>query len=813
MANVLCVRAHQGIIVSPPKENPVQLTFLQAAVPLTKKYTKRNDGGYDTKSYPLVSRVTSKTEEVDNIDSFAAALQKHSEAGNCLHTGSLDAELKDESRKGHHEKDEKRSWITLDIDGLDHPTIEDFIKDCLPDAFHKVSYIVQHSPSSGIKPGLRAHVYFLLDRPEDMSVVCDWIKLTNLVTEKLRNQVTLSTSKKVLSYPLDWVANKNGRVVYIAAPECVGFEDPIKDRIEVVSKEYPELRYAFSAASPGEIKTQVQKRVNELRVAEGLKPTRANLYEMRNGEEVLRKSQTDPGRIHDCEPDSDFIMRCNIDGGDSHAYFYYIERPALIRNHKGEPQLFMEAIDKKYYDTVAMPEARARMEKKQQPFVFRNQFDDKWYCGLRIGEEITEQPLAVGSEQKITHYFTQHGGLGVPDPIEAWKMEFNPMLDKQWNPDKHVFNTWRMSDHMKNATYRTLSPPVITKIIAHAVGSDGDAYWHFINWLAYIYQNRTKTGTAWILHGVQGTGKGLLVDHVLRPIFGKDYVCKQQSRNLKAEFNGWMERAIIVNLDEFDVSDAGSDSGSVMQALKMWITDAQLPIRALHKESRMTDNYSNFILTTNAKSALPVDDGDRRMNFGVRQEEKLVITPEEVDAIPGELLDFAGYLGAYEVDKMKAHTCLENEAKTLAKALSKTSIEEFVEAVRVGDMQYFIDGTQERPSDAALPGYYQAALDKWISDAKNDRESIIAVADLLLAYKMICSGNKDVKATKFMKTMAFKALPAKRLRDASGGRPFGWRVKWDIDEETLRNIGGHLKAVKSQEELEDEIRKEVASPE
>ena len=187
-----------------------------------------------------------------------------------------------------------------------------------------------------------------------------------------------------------------------------------------------------------------------------------------------------------------------------------------------------------------------------------------------------------------------------------------------------------MSDHMKNATYRTLSPPVITKIIAHAVGSDGDAYWHFINWLAYIYQNRTKTGTAWILHGVQGTGKGLLVDHVLRPIFGKDYVCKQQSRNLKAEFNGWMERAIIVNLDEFDVSDAGSDSGSVMQALKMWITDAQLPIRALHKESRMTDNYSNFILTTNAKSALPVDDGDRRMNFGVRQEEKLVITPEEV---------------------------------------------------------------------------------------------------------------------------------------------------------------------------------------
>ena len=794
----------------------MQLTFLQAAVPLTKKYTKRSDGSYETKSYPLVSQVTSHVVELSGIDAFAVALREHASKGHCLHTGSLDQALANESRKGHHNKDEKRAWITLDLDGVDYPTIDEFIRDCLPAAFHDVSYVTQHSPSSGIKTdGLRVHVYFLLDRPDDMSVVCDWIKLANLVTEKLRNQVTLSSSKKVLSYPLDWIANKNGRVVYIAAPECVGFEDPVPERIQVVTKQYPELRFAFTAATPGEIKTEVQKRVNELRVAEGLKATRANLYEMRGENEVLRKSQTDRGRVHDCEADSDIIMRCNVDGGDSHAYFYYIKYPQLIRNHKGEPALYMEAIDPDYYEKVARPAAKALWEKDSQPFVFRNLYDDKYYTGIRIGAAVSQQPNVIGSENKIEDYFQQHGGLGVPDPIESWRLRFDPTLEEQWNPDKHVFNTWRMSEYMKNASAFTVSPPaVITKIIRHATGGNDTTYAHFMNWLAYIYQNRTKTGTAWILHGVQGTGKGLLVDHVLGPIFGRDYVAKQQSRNLKAEFNGWMERAIIVNIDEFDIHDAGSDAGSVMQALKMWITDGQLPIRAMHKESRTTDNYSNFILTTNAKSALPVDDGDRRMNFGVRQEKRLEISPEEVDAIEGELQTFAGYLLGYEVDKRAAHTCLENEAKVQAKALSKTSIEEFVDSTRLGDMQYFIDGTQEHTHDQALGGMYQEVLNRWISDAKDSGFSMVSAADLLIAYKVICSEDRGMKIEKFKKMLGHKNMPAKRLQLPSGGRIWGWKVTWDVDMETLRNIGGHIKAVKSNEELEEALREEIlASPE
>jgi len=700
----------------------------------------------------------------------------------------------------------------LDVDGIDYPNVEAFIAE-LPDAFHKVSYVAQHSPSSGIATGLRQHLFFLLDKAESMIVASDTIRHLNFVTKSLRDRVKLTTSNKILSLPLDWIANKNGRVVYITAPECVGFEDPLKDRIEVVSKDYDELRFNFYAVTPDEMKMQNRALIDELRATAGLPKIRGEMYTMTKSGEVLRKRHTDRGRIHDCSLDSDTIMRCNIDGGDSDAYFYYVKAPALIRNHKGEPAIFMEAFDPTYYVDVALPAARILWEKETQPFVFRNLYDDKYYVGLRIGDDVTQQPTFIGSEAKIEDYFAQHGGHGVPDPIDTWRMEFNPTLDGQWNPSEKIFNTWRKTDLQESAMFRSLPPNVITKIISHAVGSDAEAYSQFINWLAYIYQKRTKTGTAWIFHGVQGTGKGLLIDHILTPIFGHDYVAKQQSRNLRAEFNGWMEHAIFVNLDEFDIQDAGGEATSVMQALKMWITDLRLPIRAMHKESRQTNNYSNFILTTNAKGAMPVDSGDRRISFGVRQENRLEISPEEVEAIPNELEQFAGYLLGYNVDKRLAHTCLENATKEQAKRLSLTSIEEFVEAVREGDLQFFLDATHERSSDMGLDGAYRKLVDTFIDDTKRNGESIITVYDLLTAFKVICKEDRNMKGNKFAKIMEHKNFPAKKLKMPNGSRPRGWRIEWQTEQETLVNIGGHIKAAKTQEELEKSLRAEVlASP-
>ena len=40
----------------------------------------------------------------------------------------------------------------------------------------------------------------------------------------------------------------------------------------------------------------------------------------------------------------------------------------------------------------------------------------------------------------------------------------------------------------------------------------------------YIYQNKNKAMTAWILTGVPGTGKGLFIHKILKPLFGEQQV-------------------------------------------------------------------------------------------------------------------------------------------------------------------------------------------------------------------------------------------------------------------------------------------------
>ena len=785
----------------------MQLTFLQADRPLIKRYTKRDDGSFKKESYTDAWQFSSSVEDVSTLQDFHRVLLEHAQQGHCLHTGSLAKILENERRKGLHDKDEKRAWIVIDLDELKGFDTAEAVIAALPPAFHDVSYIQQHSAGSGLKPGLNMHLFFLLDREEHMKDIKNWLMHINLVTEQLRDKVTLTAKDYGLSYPLDRIANDNGRIVYIAPPECVGFEDPIAERITLVEKRHSELRFSFASSTVSDVKLEERKLIAELRKAKGLETSRTkDFYEQRNDVEVLKKTLTEPGRIHPVQKDNEFIVRCNLDDGDSEAYFYYVKHPQLLRNHKGEPCLYMEKVDPEYYNKVALPDAKQEWEKDTQPFVFRNSFDDKWYIGLRIGDTIVEQPNPIGSEKKIADYYQQHGGMGVPDPIPSWTLEFNPTLEKQWNPTDRVFNTWRPTEIMESATYRTLSPPVITKVITHVVGGEAaaDEFWHFINWLAYVYQNRTKTGTAWIFHGVQGTGKGLLVDHILTPILGHDYVAKQQSRNLRAEFNGWMEQAIIVNLDEFDIHDAGKEATQVMQALKMWITDTRLPIRAMHKESRMTRNFSNFIMTTNSKSAMYVDEGDRRFNFGLRQEERLEITPDEVDEIQNELVSFAGYLKTFEVDKQKAHLCIENEAKRQAKELSRNTTEEFVDAFADGDLEYFITGQHEHARDPVLSGAYKGLVARWQKEALEDGESCVEAHELANAYRLLC--NENIKIEKLKKLMAHKAMPAKQLRRPGGTRYRGWKIKWNIDRDLLVDLGGHIQPVKTQEETEEAIR-------
>jgi len=790
----------------------VQLTFLQAEMPLTKSYTKKPNGEIESTNFPGVYKCTSDVVEVNTTLEFTEALKDNAAKQKCLLTNSLLRPVVDEPRKKLSDKDEDRSWIILDIDGFNTPDIETFIKTVMPVQFHNVSYIVQHSAGSGIKPGVRAHVFFMLDTPVCSRVIRRWFKAQNLFTEQLRDQITLTNSKQALTYPLDVAASSNGRIVYIAPPECIGFSDPVTERIQHVVKAEDLLSFNFAAVSVEKMNVTFHNLINELRTAENLPKHKAKTFRYEGDKCFIEKSEVQPGAITNYIADNDLFMRCDLNGGDSQAYYYFRNNPKYLHNFKGEPSIPLAALDQHHYDTIAAPWAKKLAEKDVQPFVFRDDASDKYYIGQRKGEEVVRQPALVGSVLKIEHYYAEFGAAP-PAEYATWDRVFDPRRLTQWHPEEKVFNTWRPTDVMKNALYRAKAPDTIMHIIRHATGGDVECE-RFINWLAYVFQNRTKTGTAWILHGCPGTGKGLITQQILPRIFGEDYCATVQVANLKQVYNGWIEQAMFVTVDEANTDDAGQESKAVIEKLKLWITEKRIPLRHMQQTERQVENFSNFIFTSNDFGVLPIQQGDRRFNVGVRQEEPLVVPPSVVNDIKNEIQQFAGYLHGYEVNKEEVHKPFMNEAKRIIMEYKLSSIEEFVRAVQDGDLMWFIDNWDLEDSTVDFDtAKVTTVIKEWIEDVKADTYSVIKPRNLMRVYDAIVSAKARPTIAVFKKNMERHGLGKPGKYSYRGARTGGWKLDWNINEEDLVVLGAHIQAVKTEPKI-DNLQKEIdlASP-
>lgn len=789
----------------------MQLTFLEAEVPLTKAYEKKLDGSYVGGAYPGVTNFTSHVEQISGPQEFCDALKKHAEPGHCLLTNSLARPIVKESRRKLSDKEEPRQWILLDVDGIEGiVSAEDFIAKCLPQQFQQTSYILQHSPSSGIKPGVRAHLFFMLEDSVDVTSVSAWLKFANLETQSLSDQITLSKNSMALSLKLDWVANNNGRIVYITPPECTNFDDPVTERISLVTKKYDRLSFNFAAIGSSQMRAKYRDKLGELRGLAGLPVSRKAEYYIDKGHyEIVADALVEPARVTSYEADNERFMRCNLDGGDSFAYYYHRHNPVYLHNFKGEPSVKLKLLDPEFYDRVAKPDYEAIQATQDRPFVFRDAPTDKYYVGIRNGDQIIEQPHVVGSRDKIEDYFVLKGQTSPPANIETWFKIFDPTKISQWVEDDATFNTWRPTEYQLNPMKRTSVPPVIDKVLKSVTGSDQETYDHFMNWMAYIFQNRTKTGTAWVLHGVPGTGKGLLFSKILRPLFGYDYTAQKQIGDLVDRFNGWMEQCIIVNVDEANSADAGYEGKNIVSRLKNWITEPTMSIRHMQATARDMRSFINFIFTTNDFGILPIQDGDRRFNVAPRQLKKLEITTEEVDAIDGELMHFAGYLAQYKVNKAAAHTPLDNTAKTELKIAAESSIDSFFRALQEGDLEYFIEGMDEDSREYESLNQYKMSVQRWMDDLKKypDEPVIVYPDEARHAHIVLCR-DKGMKAGQFKSMCAKRGFPIQRLRDGER-RITGWRIAWNLSDEAKVQNKMHLTPVPTTEELEAKVRAEV----
>lgn len=735
----------------------IKLDFLRADEPLTKTFVSTEEG-YDVTPYPFASHVTSTRVEVRDLGQMYDALMQHAALGECLLKGQLANQLQNESRRGQTTPNDPTRFLVLDLDFYDGwESVDEFVDGLHPN-FSDVSYIFQHSASAGIKGrvGLRGHVFILLTEPLPPLQLKVWLKTLNFNVPKLNNLIELAANHITLKWPLDITTCQNDKLIYIAPPICTNFEDPLAGQRFVLRKrKHPMAKSpAFDSTHVALLPQWEQDKINELRQAIGL-PRRKPKFKQSGDLELLINPS--PCVVTGYKTARGFTY-LNLNGGDSWAYYFPIENPSIVYNFKGEPPVYLKDIAPEFHTqyTQILTELK-RAELTQQlgtdrfeTLVLRDIVTDTYYNGYYFPDEDRVQLYKTATVQRLEHFRMQHSEAP-PEFIEDWTVTFDPTRLKFYDPQHKWINNYSPSKYLRDQTLKHHEiPPMVDKVLNSITGNDLDSKWHFINWLAYVFQTREKTGTAWIFHGVEGTGKGLLFTKILRPLFGEQHVISGSNKTIEDDFNDSLERACIVFIDELEM-DSVRSAAQFMASMKNYITEKYTMVRAMRRSARQVETYWNFIIATNKQSPVYLSATDRRFNVCPPQEKKLIMPQSEIDQIEDELPLFAGFLRTYKVDVAQTRKIIENDSRDALIQSSQTSIDKFFDSLRRGKINYFLSFVAaSSPLDNTF--YYAAfeqIMDRWVRHAMNEAFCNVSRDELQQVYTYIMG--RPIAAAKFAK--------------------------------------------------------------
>lgn len=665
----------------------MKLNFLQADVPLTKSF-KRVQNATQKSSYPSVINFTSCELAANDLAQFANALRKQALKGMCLLKGELQRPLVNESRAGSTDSNALTDWVCLDVDGVDAQSVEHFLQMV---GLDNISYVVQYSASYKVSDKLlRCHIFMQLIKPMPAPLLKQWLKDLNFNTQELYDAMVLTKTHMALRWPLDITTCQNDKLIYIATPRFEGLADPftggkLGQRIQHVRKANQFLDIKGTITSSSENRKRELERINELRELAGV-PQRKYVFKAYGQHEVLTKP--DVATITEMRQERGFVY-FNLNGGDSWAYYHPEDNPDYIYNFKGEPAYVTKELLPEYWASLVQQASRtsstgitylAFLDKRSGQY-FRGTYDNGT-------DELDLYPAK--NETQIRH-FAKQNGVPIGDFIPEWEVIFDPHDNVRVDIANQTINTFVPTQYMlANPKPVATLPPITNKIISHVLGGEPEIIDHFMNWLAAILQTRGQTKTAWLFQGTQGTGKGLLMNNILRPLFGVNQTAARRMEEFNEPYNGYMERVFLVFVDEVQTSALRNERG-VIAKLKNFITEEKVVIRQMYQAGFEAVNYSNWIFASNMPDPIRIEAGDRRFNVGGYQAEKLQITSAEIDRLPNELQRVHDYLANYPANLQLASQPLETEARSEMIAISEEVMDTVAGNLLAGNMGFFVD--------------------------------------------------------------------------------------------------------------------------
>ena len=759
----------------------MKLHYLSAGERLSKTYEEIAPGQFKENSYPHVSKFTSLERSISNLHEFSVTTTACGNEGLCLLKGLLDRPLIEESRAGHTSAAQPTEWICLDVDyTVNDMDQEEFLSQIDPQ-LADVDFLFQYSASHGIKNdrGWRGHFFILLESPQSPQALKQWLIHLNLTSLPLKDRIGLSASGGALTFPLDVTTCQNDKLLYIAPPECKGFEDPIRNRFELY--EMNRRRVSLDLSKISAVKNNVRKNEMLAKLRESQKlPTKKFKTTQVKGIEIL--ANPDQVTVTGKKEERGFVY-LNLNGGDSWAYYFPAERPDILYNFKGEPAMYMRDVDLEIYNEYALQPTVNR--EGFVPIVFNWPANDTYYRGFanpETGDHYGVVP--VSSKAKLRDFLIGNNAQpGKNWYVEDWDITFDPSTEGKADFENHTINTYRPTEYASVAPDPKASiPPVINRVLS-SVCVDELTKKHFVNWLAFIFKTRQKTNTAWIFQGVQGTGKGVLFSRIIAPLIGRSYCHEMTMDRLNDDFNAFLAENIILFIDEANIGE-NAQGDKLLDRVKTLITEPTQHIRAMRRNPTLRDSFTNVILASNYDEIIKLEESDRRFNVAPRQETPILLEYADIDAIAEELGQFAAYLQAQQVSEREVRTVMRSDARQQLINLSKTTLDQFFQAVRNGDLSYFTQYLAPSNSmnnfDTLAYPQFQAAVNRWASSLGT--ECKVTRTELQDCYNYL-QGSRT-SPTKFSRMCSKYGLSVKPVRDGENVVR-GMEITWNLDEDEL----------------------------
>lgn len=343
-------------------------------------------------------------------------------------------------------------------------------------------------------------------------------------------------------------------------------------------------------------------------------------------------------------------------------------------------------------------------------------------------------------------------------------------------------NLWHEPELRQRAVPCREIPPAIRRLILHVLGDCTVSLARFVNWLAVTLQFNCRTDTAWIWSGVEGTGKGIAFNEIIKPLFGPDYCQQMLVETLEDRFNSWAEQCVMLNVDEADLGDRRQKA--TREKIRTLITGETVSVRGMHVATREVPNHCNVILTSNCTVVSDLPRSDRRFNVSPPQMSPLGgDTDALVAAIREELPRFAGFLRDYPADRQMARTAMANSAKAVMQEAGETTPKALANALRTGDLDWFLSQHFTVTDGEPLANHAMAkALARWVAHAETGTTTplFVTTTEATAAYNLILGEALKLSPIGVGRYLTSAGLPASQER--SGTRRRGYYVTWRLSE-------------------------------